>query len=570
MRSGSLLAATSCALAFLAAPSGSHAAVPPNRNDPCSSGGRDTCGTLGVGFYKGSRYGTRWFGDFRNAVPGHAHTFCIDLRFWYASRSYRYHPAASAVLRNRDGEAVPAANQAKLAYAIARFGRTSQPARQAAVMLYVHSQMGDARPGELDAAALGPAIATQFRTIARAAKLYHGPYRLEAHLADKLTVGRPATASIRLLSAAGQPLPHVQLTLAARGADGPARVQTNDEGLAEVALTPTAVDLHLSVVTARLASTRPSIFVPTSTVAAANGQRLAAPGFAHVSAAVTRQARPIVTTTVSQAIVRPGSQIFDRIRVQGLGTATAEVEVLLYGPFASQAKLSCAGRPYWTGRVMVRGETEVRSQPVKVGRVGFYAYRERIAGSPAIPEVTTDCALTRETTLVAPRIVAGRGDVADSTAAPAPRSRPVTVRIPSLGISAAVRPVGIDITHGVLGLQPAIRRTGWWHDGMAPGASSGAVLIAGHVDSKRAGAGAFFKLHGAVRGSRVQVATADGGVFAYRVVSVRSYRKSALPTSIYSRTGAPRLVLVTCGGPFDPADGHYRDNIVVTAVPVPS
>jgi len=29
-------------------------------------------------------------------------------------------------------------------------------------------------------------------------------------------------------------------------------------------------------------------------------------------------------------------------------------------------------------------------------------------------------------------------------------------------------------------------------------------------------------------------------------------------------------VLVTCGGPFDATGGHYRDNIVVTAVPVES
>ena len=569
MRPGSLLAAATCALAFLAAPSGSHAAVPPNPNDPCSSAGRDSCGTLGVGFYKGSRYGTRWFGDFRNAVPGHAHAFCIDLRFWYASRSYRYRAATSAILRNRDGEAVPAANQARLSYAIAQYGRSTKPARQAAVMLYVHSQMGDARPGELDAAALGPAISAQLRTIARAAKLYRGPYRIETHLPRDLTVGQQATASIRLLSAGGHPLPRVELTLAARGADGPARVRTDDAGLAAVALTPTAVDLRLSVVTARLASTLPSIFVPTRTAAAANGQRLAAPGFQRLTATVTRQARPIVTTTVSRAIVRPGTRIFDRIRVQGLvGTAT-EVEVLLYGPFASTGKLSCAGRPYWTGRIAIRGETEVRSPPVKVARVGFYAFRERIT-STSIPEVTTECALASETTLVAPRIVAGRGDVAGSAAAPAPAVRPVTVRIPSLGISAAVRPVGIDVAHGVLGLPPGIRRAGWWHDGVAPGASSGAVLIAGHVDSAQAGAGAFFKLHRAVRGSRVQVATTDGGVYAYRVVSVRSYRKSALPTSIYSRTGAPRLVLVTCGGPFDPAGGHYRDNIVVTAVPVRS
>jgi len=53
----------------------------------------------------------------------------------------------------------------------------------------------------------------------------------------------------------------------------------------------------------------------------------------------------------------------------------------------------------------------------------------------------------------------------------------------------------------------------------------------------------------------------------YRVTSVRFYLKSNLPTNIYSTTGAPRLVLVTCGGPFIESAGHYRDNVVLTAVP---
>jgi hypothetical protein len=52
------------------------------------------------------------------------------------------------------------------------------------------------------------------------------------------------------------------------------------------------------------------------------------------------------------------------------------------------------------------------------------------------------------------------------------------------------------------------------------------------------------------------------------VASVRSYLKSKLPTSVFRRTGPARLVLVTCGGPFDAATGHYRDDVVVTAVPV--
>jgi sortase (surface protein transpeptidase) len=68
-------------------------------------------------------------------------------------------------------------------------------------------------------------------------------------------------------------------------------------------------------------------------------------------------------------------------------------------------------------------------------------------------------------------------------------------------------------------------------------------------------------------GERVRVETAAGDVLAYRIVSVRSFPKSELPLNVY-KSGAPRLVLVTCGGPFDAASGHYLDNIVVTAVPV--
>jgi len=144
---------------------------------------------------------------------------------------------------------------------------------------------------------------------------------------------------------------------------------------------------------------------------------------------------------------------------------------------------------------------------------------------------------------------------------------PVRVRIDSVGIDATVKPSAIDLRNGALGIPVNIRRTGWWRDGMAPGARAGAVLIAGHRDSAKAGAGVFFPLGKAAAGDRVLVDSAAGKTFAYRVVSVRAYRKAALPTSIYARTGKPRLVLVTCGGPFDEKTGHYRDDVVVTAVP---
>ena len=46
------------------------AAEPPNQDDPCSRGGRDSCTTTGVGQYETYRYGLRWFGDYRGAVRG--------------------------------------------------------------------------------------------------------------------------------------------------------------------------------------------------------------------------------------------------------------------------------------------------------------------------------------------------------------------------------------------------------------------------------------------------------------------------------------------------------------------
>lgn len=99
-------------------PAASSAAEPPNPKDPCSSGGRNTCGTLGVGFYDEARYGVRWFGDFRGAIAGEVPMFCLDSRFWYASAAYRYRPTRTGVLRNRDGEVVSSERQQKIAYAI--------------------------------------------------------------------------------------------------------------------------------------------------------------------------------------------------------------------------------------------------------------------------------------------------------------------------------------------------------------------------------------------------------------------------------------------------------------------
>jgi hypothetical protein len=45
--------------------------------------------------------------------------------------------------------------------------------------------------------------------------------------------------------------------------------------------------------------------------------------------------------------------------------------------------------------------------------------------------------------------------------------------------------------------------------------------------------------------------------------------KTQLPPSLWVSTGTPKLALVTCGGPFDSATGHYLDNVIVWAAPAP-
>ena len=60
-------------------------------------------------------------------------------------------------------------------------------------MLYVHSQMGDAAPGEVDPGALGPAVSSIFERVARDSERLHGPYRVAiGGLPSRMTVGTEA------------------------------------------------------------------------------------------------------------------------------------------------------------------------------------------------------------------------------------------------------------------------------------------------------------------------------------------------------------------------------------------
>ena len=52
----------------------------------------------------------------------------------------------------------------------------------------------------------------------------------------------------------------------------------------------------------------------------------------------------------------------------------------------------------------------------------------------------------------------------------------------------------------------------------------------------------------------------------YRTTSVTRISKALIDLpAVFSRTGSPRLHLITCGGAYLPAEGGYQDNVLVVA-----
>ena len=62
------------------------------------------------------------------------------------------------------------------------------------------------------------------------------------------------------------------------------------------------------------------------------------------------------------------------------------------------------------------------------------------------------------------------------------------------------------------------------------------------------------------------VSRADGTMAVFSVTKVQTYPKDAFPTSaVYGPTPDAELRLITCGGAFDSASGHYLNNVVAYA-----
>lgn len=160
---------------------------------------------------------------------------------------------------------------------------------------------------------------------------------------------------------------------------------------------------------------------------------------------------------------------------------------------------------------------------------------------------------------------AAEGEPTGDRPPPARPGIPLGVRIPALGVTAAVSAVDSNGA-GVLVPPADFRTVGWWAPGVRPGAKHGTAILAGHT--VHAGGGAFHGLARMRPGQRVVVEGRRGDL-TYRVSTVSVYRKGALAeqsSSIFAQDGPGRLALVTCA---DWDGSEYLSNVVVLAT-IPS
>jgi hypothetical protein len=173
----------------------------------------------------------------------------------------------------------------------------------------------------------------------------------------------------------------------------------------------------------------------------------------------------------------------------------------------------------------------------------------------------------------APALTVPQDAGAMTTSSPAPgptavgKAVPVELRVPAARIRMRVVPKGVR-PDGQMALPPKPTVVGWYRFGAVP-LGLGSTVLAAHVDSRRFGLGPLARLGGLEAGDELTVLLSDGRSVRYRTVAVRRIAKqSSALGAIFDRDGRSRLRVVTCGGPFDPDNGGYRDNVVLTAMPL--
>jgi sortase (surface protein transpeptidase) len=142
-------------------------------------------------------------------------------------------------------------------------------------------------------------------------------------------------------------------------------------------------------------------------------------------------------------------------------------------------------------------------------------------------------------------------------------AKPASLIIPAIGVKTKLIRLGV-MSSGALQVPVSTAVAGWYTFSPRPG-SIGSAIIAGHIDSYR-GPGVFYRLGLMKNGERIYVRRTNRTLAVFRVTGKHTFLKSHFPTQdVYGPTPTAQLRLITCGGTFDAATGHYLSNVIVFA-----
>jgi hypothetical protein len=148
-------------------------------------------------------------------------------------------------------------------------------------------------------------------------------------------------------------------------------------------------------------------------------------------------------------------------------------------------------------------------------------------------------------------------------------SKPTRVTIPELGIDVPLIPE--TTSQGALGIPSNLNQWAWYNSSSEVFSSSGAILLAGHVDSAIYGTGPAQKLWSLKAGTVAYLYDQNNQREAFVAKSLIVVDKADLvakESNLISEAGSSRLVIVTCGGTFNISTGHWSSNVLTVFQPI--
>jgi len=140
---------------------------------------------------------------------------------------------------------------------------------------------------------------------------------------------------------------------------------------------------------------------------------------------------------------------------------------------------------------------------------------------------------------------------------------PVGLTVEAAGIDAGIE--ALRVVDGAM-QDPSGPWVVAWYENLGALGKIGNIVMAGHIDYWNVGPAVFYNLSTLEPGGEIVVTGEDGRTYPFTVEWVRQYDSDSIPLDeVAGPTTDQSLTLITCGGAFDYANGHYLQRTVVRA-----